>query len=308
VRLRYVPRHLLIFSAHVVGLHGRYMSKGSSGESGLTLIEFVAALGVTSLATLALCAFLRSSNGIFQHTITGLKERLALSTLEAALLSGVRANDSSRLSFSFLVSHGVTPLQNGSSHPLNTLRGQSAPRRDSDITSFIELAPTYAGVITSSSSSSLSVTLTACNFISRPTSSRFKSFVALGVSGAVQLVGTVGTSSTGCILFQGEAIAGMVSDPRLVLPSSLHRFIPVAQEYSLFIDSTGQLRIASHTGLRVLENQPLTSGLASMQLSPLATPHGPVGYALSARSTHDIHLTTVLPLALMPHEVWRHIF
>lgn len=284
------------------------MCKRRSGQSGFTLIEFVAALGVTSLASLVLCAFLRSSNGIFQHTMTGLKERLAISTLEAALLSGVRANDSSRLSFSVLVSQGVTPLENGSPHPLTTLRGQSAPRRNSDIASCIQLAPRYAGVVASSSSNALSVTLTACGFSSRPTSSQFKSFVALGPSGTVQLVGLVSASSTGCILFQGEAISGMISDPRSVLPSSLHRFIPIAHEYSLFIDSTGQLRIASHTGLRVLENQPLTSGLAAMRFRPLETPQGRVGYAITTTSTHGIHHTTILPQLLMPHEVWRHIF
>ena len=48
-------------------------------------------------------------------------------------------------------------------------------------------------------------------------------------------------------------------------------FVPIEREYSLFVDRSSHFRIASHSGGRITENQPIVRGVERISLS--ADPH-----------------------------------
>lgn len=267
---------------------------------GFTMMECLVALCVASIAALVASSALRSASGTFTHASRVILDRSAAASLRTALENGVRALDRSRLEFAVSVWPGPRSTARGALHPLSALSGTSAPRAGSDIISFVELSPLHAGEILRSTVAGLEVTCYACGFTMRPAPSQFRSYVALGVSGAVQLVGTARTTGTGCLELSAQAVPGLVSDPGSVLPSSLHKLVPVEREYSLFIDTSGQLRLSSHTGSRILENQPLLSGLRSMRLTPLAGPQGITAYGASIEGAYGLRSESVIPLTLLP--------
>lgn len=270
---------------------------------GFTLMECLVALCVASIAALILSSALRFAGGTFQHASKAIYDRNASAALRAALENGIRALDRSRLAFSVSVWPSPRLMAYGSPHPLYSLSGVSAPRAESDIASFIDLSPLYAGTIIRSTVIGLNVTCYACGFAARPTSSQFRSYVALGVSGAVQLTGSARASGSGCLEFAGQAVPGLVSDPATILPTSLLRLVPVEREYSLFVDASGQLRFASHTSSRILENQPLLSGLRRMRLTPLVTPWGTTGYRASIEGAYGLRSESIIPIGLLPRTV-----
>ena len=275
-------------------------------ENGVTLFDTVTSLATASLVALALGWFVGSSQSTFGLTMKSLGDHLAAATLETALRAGVEAISSSRLGFS--VTSIESPnilLPNGSLHPITALRGISAPRPGSDLVSFLFLAPRYRALIGRVGLSGTAVELSACGLELRPAPSQFKSFLAVGVSGVVQLRGSFRATSSTCFEFSGEAVPGLVSKPADVLPCSLHALIPIAREYSLFIDSIGQLRLASHSGPEILENQPLASGYEMMRLTLVGQS---AGISLAMKGSGGLETTRFIPISLRPRTPYDLIF
>lgn len=283
--------------------------RSSLAQRGFSILEMLASLGTASVVAAALCAMLGTSGLVLRET-TGLLSDLSVSAAaENAIRAGSRAVGRSRLPFTITIApSSTTLLANGSPHPLAALSGSSAPAASSHIVSFIELSPHYAGVIQRTMLLGSSVTVVACGFQSRPSPSQFKSYIALGASGAVQIAGILRTISTSCIELTGSPIAGLVSNPANVLPSSLHRLIPVNREHSLFVDRSGQLRLSSHTGTTVSENQPLGSGAKKILIAELRSTAGPVALSVSVTGAHDTQSNFVVPLRLLPGSYYDHIF
>lgn len=268
-------------------------------ERGFTLLETVASLGAASVVALALCVMVGTSGLIFRESSGSVSDLAVATQVEGAVQAGVRALGRSRQQFAMTISTGgSTLLPNGALHPLASLSGKSSPATGSHIISFLDLSPHYAGTIERTMIDGPSVTVVACGFDHRPSPSQFKSFVALGVSGPVQLAGSLRTVSSSCVELTAESLPGLVSDPATVLPSSLHRLVPVNREYSLFVDRAEQLRISSHTGPRVSENQPLGSGVREIIFSELSSADGAVALSATVTGAHGAVSTFLVPLPL----------
>ena len=278
-------------------------------ERGFSALEALFSLGAASLVATALCTMLGASGMVFREATRPVADLSAATAAEGAIRAGTRAFGRSRLPFSITLAQSVAmPLASGAAHPLASLTGSSAPAPGSHVVSFLELSPLYAGTIERTSYDGTSLQLIACGFQVRPTATQFKSYVALGVSGPVQLTGTLRAVSVSCAELIGAPVAGLVSNPTTVLPCSLHRLVPVSREHSLFVDRSGQLRISSHTGAQVTENQPLGSGAREIHLSGLPTPDAPVTLSVSVTGTNGYTSRFIVPLRLLPVSYYDQIY
>jgi hypothetical protein len=150
-------------------------------------------------------------------------------------------------------------------HPLLSLGGTSAPRSGSDVLSVIEVSPLHRGIVSSTSFQASTVSFFACSFAAVPYSDDFRSFVAVGPGGPTALVGELRRGTAGCGSFAGRAIPSILNQKDIV-PQGFIAVWPVRREYSLFIDRSGQFRLVSHVGDRIIENQPIVRGLRSLSI------------------------------------------
>ena len=281
----------------------------NSRQQGFSLLETLVSLGTASLVAAALIAMLGASGLVFREAAGPVADLSVAAAAENALRAGSRAVGRSRLPFALTVApSAAVPLSNGAPHPLASLSGASAPVPGSQVVSFVELSPLYAGTIERTTYDGSLLQLVACGFQVRPSASQFKSYVALGVSGAVQIVGTLRAISLSCAELIGTPIAGLVSSPATVLPCSLHSLVPVNREHSLFVDRSGQLRISSHTGTQVTENQPLGSGAREIHISEVPNSEARVALSVSVTGVNGHTSSFILPLPLLPTNHYDCIF
>ncbi len=274
-------------------------------ERGFSLIECLSVLCVVALIGAGISSFTGSSIQLFRDLSEELEGKIAARMAHGALQMGVRAHERGRFEF------GVTIVRGdhlASQHPLSSLNSSSAPQPDSDVASFIELSPPYRAAVSKSSFQDTEISLEACGINALSIPSTFKSYVAIGVSGALQIVGTIRAISPSCIELTGQAIRGLVSSTTLPAPAALLEFAPVAREYSIFIDRSGQLRLASHVGSRILENQPLARRLHSFTVTPLSDPSGALSYHLAVKTRAARPFESLLIVGLAQRGVWNEIF
>lgn len=268
-------------------------------ESGTTILECLVAIGMAAAAASVLYAGASGWRRACGAALGALHDHAAAAALSGAVRAGVRAQAASRLPYAVtLAPSSVEPLPNGAPHPLSRMRGASSPRPGSAVVTFLELDPGSRGTVQASSGGPSQLVIEVCGLSAAATGAAFRSYVALGPSGDVQVSGSLARAATGCATLRGAAVPGIVSDPAHVLPSSLSSVAGVLREYSLFVDNSGQLRLASHLGTQVLENQPIVAGLDSFQARWLRSSWGAVGVALEIRGAHGLSSSDVAPLSL----------
>jgi len=96
----------------------------------------------------------------------------------------------------------------------------------------------------------------------------FKSVVVLAVDGAFQATGAISKTFADCIHFDGTVLSGLISSSNIAIGTPLE-LAAITREHSLFVDRSGEFRLASHVGTRITENQPLTRGLRSIRMSAI---------------------------------------
>jgi prepilin-type N-terminal cleavage/methylation domain-containing protein len=261
---------------------------------GFSLLECLVALAITGLVTLISAQLVARLTHVFASRLTQLEQR-AVATKTAFILTGVVAtSERSHIPELLTITSGSSLiLPHGGKHPVAGLSGTSMPRSESDIISAIEVDPRYrARVASSSFSGTDGARIEACELASRFTTSRFRSYLALGPQGLCQFTGDAQATGTGCVTLDARALSGLIRNtpcPR----ASLLELLPVEREFSVFVDRAGQLRLVSHVGMRIIENQPMARGLRSTTLSTFSDPTGAVFYDLlvtptSSRSTRFI--------------------
>jgi hypothetical protein len=244
-------------------------ARASLKERGFSLIEAVVALGLASLIFIG-------SLATFTNTMAGMRaagdanlSALATFKAHAVIATALYTLEKNRLPFTLTITPGNRlSLPHGEPHPLAALKGTSAPRVDSDIISVIEISPLFRGRIRSSSRSGTGFLADACGMYEAPGKEDFKSVVAFAVDGAVQAVGEISKINTTCARFNGTLISGLISSSQVAIGTPLE-LAAITREQSLFVDRSGELRLASHVGSRITENQPLTRGLRSIRIVPV---------------------------------------
>jgi prepilin-type N-terminal cleavage/methylation domain-containing protein len=260
-------------------------------NAGFSLLECLVALAITGLIIVTSAQLVARLTSVFTSRLSQLEQQ-ATATKTALILTGVVAtSERSHIPELLTITSGSSlTLPHGGKHPVSELSGTSQPRAESDIISAIEVDPRYRARITSSSFSGTDSTrIEACELASRFTTSRFRSYLTLGTQGLCQFTGEVQSTGTGCVTIDARALSGLIRNtpcPR----ASLLELLPIEREFSVFVDRTGELRLISHVGMRILENQPMARGLRATTISAFSDSTGAVFYDLlvtptSSRST-----------------------
>lgn len=274
---------------------------------GVSLLECVCSLALVGLLSAVLVQATHRSIQIFQLQAGQLEQRLAVMKTYLALGAALSMTERSHFEMVVSIANGSAPqASDGGPHPVSNLRGTSQPRADSSILSVLEVSPRYRGRIIASSFSGSSVTVRVCELGSIPTQDQFRSYLVLGVSGACQLSGSFTRQGSGCLELVGSNVKGLVRSDGCP-PQSLLEFIPIERELSLFIDRTGELRLISHVGLKLLENQPIVRGLRSMMIHETRDTMGAVLYDVAIRATSSPEFSVTIPRGATVTSIWNEV-
>jgi hypothetical protein len=271
------------------------------------MIESVVSLGIASITVTALLTLLTNISRVALRISQAHHDVIATTKAYAALSSALRTRERCRLAFAVQSHDGDdTQLTYGGEHPLSRLTGASAPRRDSDILSVIDVAQRCRGNVTQAMIRDSSISATVCGLTCRIRPDEFKSYLLYAIDGVRQIVGEVTPVSPACAEIQGTIVTGLVTQQRSFTSSPLV-FAPVDREYSLFVDGAGTFRIASHVGTRVLENQPITHGLKGFKIEKSLHAQGAATYRVVLRPQAGKDVSTILVPGLAERNIWNEI-
>lgn len=276
-------------------------------ERGRILLDNLIALGIASLAIAALVTLFTN----ISHTALRISQAhqgiIASTKAYAAISAALRTRERNRLFFAATVSSGPQFLvQNGGEHPLKGLTGATRPREASDILSLVDVAFRYRGRILEAKSSGSHITAKICGLPSNPSTNDFKSYLLYSIDAVHQVTGTIASISQSCVEFSGSAVFGLVTTERGV-PASPQVFVPVEREYSLFVDTTGTFRIASHIGSRITENQPIAQGLEAVRIAEVPHGQGVSTFALTITPNGGRDLRAFVTPALARRYLWNEV-
>jgi hypothetical protein len=232
-----------------------------------------------------------------------------LNATKAALVitAALAALERSHLPKLVQVTNGTTLLtESGTPHPVSGVGLTSRPRSDSAVITSVEIDPRYRGRIARSTFSGTSVELDVCDAPQIPTKDQFRSYLAIGLQGLCQFTGTLATTGNNCLSFSGSPTAGMFAGGPCPA-ASLLEFAPISREFSLFVDRTGELRLVSHVGMRILENQPIARGFRSLEVNEIADSSGTLLYRLTVTPSISRALSFNLPAPLARTSLWNEI-
>ena len=280
-------------------------AKGAIFERGDIALDALWGLLLGSLALVS-CAFLStrvsSAAAFITQEVNG---RIAAAKTIAAVTGALFALDRNRQPFAAQITSGTTlRLPNGVRHPLASVSTTSGPRADSDIITVIDLDNRYRGAVTAVNISGTSIDATVCGLASRIPSSAFKSYLILTIEGARQVVGEVLPISSTCARLMGSSIQGAVSG-EAAFPSRPLIFVPIDREYSIFVDRAANLRLASHTGKVLLENQPISRNMDSMTIAAARRSNEVPIFKLTVRPTSGREMSHVIIPALAQRNIWN---
>jgi hypothetical protein len=235
---------------------------------GYSLLECICSLCIVGLLTASIAHLVHRTSTVLGTTATAIEQRLALTKTSLVLSAALAVHERTHIPEVVTITQGPQPsTRYGGPHPVGALKGNSRPRSSSAIVSILELEPRFRGRITRSAFTAQEVSLHVCGGTEVPGANTFRSHVAVGLAGLCQLTGTVERATGGCFTLTGSTVQGLLSNS--CPPGSLLEYIPVNRELSLYIDATGELRLISHVGQRIIENQPIVRGLRALDITAL---------------------------------------
>ena len=278
-----------------------------SSDRGNVALDALWGLLLGSMALLS-CAFLSSRVSSSATLITReINGRLAAAKTIAVVTGALRSLDRNRQEFAAIVVSGTSPLLPiGTRHPLVSISSASGPRADSDILTLIDLDNRYRGTVASATLSGSSVDATICGISHRIPSGAFKSYLLLSIEGARQVVGQVAPVNATCARLIGSSIQGVVSRD-LSFTSRPLVFVPIDREYSLFVDRNANLRLASHTGSTILENQPISRGVDALTIQRQRRADGTRIFKLTVRPSVGREISRFIIPAQTQRNVWNEV-
>jgi hypothetical protein len=276
-------------------------------ERGYTLLDALWSLGIASIilsSTLTLFTTLSRLNLSLSWTNQGV---ITSMKVHAVIATALRSLERNRLPFAAQVMSGSSlVLPHGGQHPLSDISGPTSPRSDSDILSIIDLAHRHHGRVLTSTFADTSVTAEICGIYSSVPSTDFKSFILYTLEGPRQVVGAITYRTSSCISLTGTSIRGIVSS-QPEFTSHPITFVPIEREYSLFVDRSSHLRIASHVGGRITENQPIVRGVEFISISTQRESDGVMAFMANIKPTVGPSLKTFILPGLSQRMLWNEI-
>jgi hypothetical protein len=276
---------------------------------GYSLIECLVGVCLIGLVSALSVRFTQQSSSQLHEIVRAIDQRMAIIKSASVITAAMNAGERSRLPEVLIVADGSSlQAPHGGPHPLVGTGASSRPRPQSSILSAIEVDPLYQGRIVQSQRTTDGVTIEVCGLASIPSAEHFRSHIVLGIGGLCQVTGTPQARGSSCFQLHGTATRGLLHNSPSCPAGSFHEYLPVAREISLFIDRSGEFRLVSHVGMRLLENQPLTRGLRELQLSLLTTGHDTRFMRISLRGSTSRELGFLLPMPLRSTARWNEIF
>lgn len=274
---------------------------------GYSLVECVVGIALSGLVSIILARSVLTSRESLSAQSSAIEQRISMTKAALVTHAALGALERARIPGLVSISNGNAPATRvGSPHPVSGLSITSRPRPDSDILSFLTIDPRYRGRITKSEWNGTSLSIEACELPELPRADQFRSFLAFGLHGGCQFVGTPVHITSRCISLSGTMIRGVVNDAPCPA-ASLLELLPISREFSLFIDRSGELRLVSHVGTRIIENQPIVRGLRSLSIHERALSHGATLFDLTIQATGGAQLRFLLPAALAREALWNEV-
>ena len=275
---------------------------------GYSLIECLCGLCLIGMLSAVTTRFVGQSSAILNDTTSAIESRISLTKAALTVSAQLAALERSHLPGTISISSGTTvQAPHGGSHPVAGVGPTSQPRPESDIISVIEVDPRYRGRIRQSKFSGSTIEVEVCSGPEIPTTSQFKSHVVVGLSGICQITGTPTPTLAGCFTVSGSAVRGLLHATQSCPRAALLEYLPIAREFSVYVDKTGELRLVSHVGTHILENQPMTRGLRSLRAAPFVAPSGAHVFSLTILAARAREHTFMLSGALAQHSLWNEI-
>ena len=279
----------------------------SDKERGDVALDALWGLLLGSLVVVS-CAYLTSRVSATAAVITReVNGRLAAAKTIAVVTAALHSLDRNRQDFGAQITSGGTlRLPNGLRHPLGAISSVSGPQSDSDILTVIDLDNRYRGTVTQATISGASIDATVCGLSSRIPSGAFKSYLLLTIEGARQVVGEAIAITSSCARLTGSSISGVVS-AQATFPSRPLVFVPIDREYSIFVDRAATLRLSSHTGSTILENQPISRDVRLMTIQEDRKPNGVRIFKVTVQPPSGPALSHFIIPALTQRHVWNEV-
>ncbi len=85
------------------------------------------------------------------------------------------------------------------------------------------------------------------------------------------------------------------------ISQALLEYYPTESDRTIFVDRSGNLRLLSHSGLNITENQPITRGLRRLFIAQEATDTGDIFYSLRITPSLAKTRSAIIPRRLTPH-------
>jgi hypothetical protein len=273
---------------------------------GYSLLECICSLCIVALITSGVAQLVHRATAVLGTTSDNLEERFALTKSALVIKAALAAHERSHLPGLVTITNGSNPLtSSGGAHPVSSLSGNTGPRSASSIVSIIEVAPRHRGRIIKSSFSADSISVDVCGGVEIPAPNAFRSHLALGIQGLCQLTGAPERLNGGCFTLTGKAVSGLVS--KACETNSLLEYLPVTRELSIYIDRTGELRLISHVGARIIENQPIVRGLRSLQITLIKDPTNALLYRVDLYANAARSHRFIVPGGLTEEKIWNEI-
>jgi hypothetical protein len=270
-------------------LGGYPMNNEQLRARGATLLELCISITLTGvIATASTIAFQRSA-----HWFRTLKDRL---TAERTIIESFARLERAFMAVDSARSNGLWKIHpggrfsfaNGSEHPISRIKGTSQPRPGSDGLSILEVNPSGALVITFDSEKG---TAFCPLYSNRWKIDGIRSFIKRSIHGDTQysygneLHGAVWPRSCGSL--SGSPIQSVtIKRPQREIAGQI--ILPVVQEYSLFVDRSSHLRLISHRGGWIRENQPLINGIQTLHISSSLSTGGVLMFIVKIRTVSGI--------------------
>ena len=237
-------------------------------QAGASLLELCVAISLSAVVLTGATVSMRRVVQWYNLLRNRYESEQAILETYAILERGFSHIETSRRRHTWKIHRGGNiTLADGSAHPINRIQGTSAPRQNSDAFSVLEFAPHNVGAIRSMTASSTSF----CNYIdNQPRSEKVLSIFTIGIHGSEQLAiestsqGVTWPSACGELATYPLKSIFIKSLPSRTAHQSV---LPIVQEYTLLVDKSSHLRLISHRGTWIRENQPLVDGIREITIT-----------------------------------------
>lgn len=166
--------------------------------------------------------------------------------------------------------HGRLTFTNGELLPLMHGIGSHQPDAQSDAITGLELDSIYSLWISQRTTTPTSIEAHAClEFSASARLNDYRSFLGLSSNSMIELITTsIQPITDKCFRIGLRPTKSVILDePASSIGNFIQVLVPIAQQFTIYIDQGHELRFLTHLGAELLENQPIIGGIKALKIS-----------------------------------------